>query len=256
MHSQDGTQDEVVSVCKSTKINYTVVNGGDVKGHPVSGLPHVILFNAKGELIFEGRVGEEEKALEDAVKAAPDWLLGDHPYAKLKAQAAQVAARKGLGKVLVECRKLAEGTDEASKQEAGWLIEHLEPYGKALLEKAKGAETADPERSLALYQQAAAQFDGDAMGTEASDAIKRLKDDPAFKKEMDATKILKAVKASMEKLKPCKSNGPLDPKCADCKKKNAAALGGILGQLKGIVAKYDGTHAAGEAASILSAWGG
>lgn len=256
VHSQDGTQDEVVAVCKGMKINYTVVNGGQVKDHPVSGLPHVIVFDSKGDLIFEGRVGEEEKALETACKEAPDYLVGDHPYAKLKSQAAQVAARKGLGKVLVELRKLAEGTDEASKQEAGWLMERLEPYGKALLAKAKDAETVDPERALALYQQASSQFDGDAIGTEASEAMKRLKDDPVFKKEMEAARMLKGVKASIEKLKPCHSNAPLDPKCPDCKKKNAATLGGILAQLKGIVAKYEGTNAATEAASLLSAWSG
>lgn len=256
VHCQNATDDQIVKMVRDAKINYTIVKSGQVKGKDFSGIPMYFLFNHKGELVYEGRTEGVDAPLEGAVKAAPDWLAGDHPYAKLKSQAAQVAGRRGLGKVLAECRKLAEGPDEASAQEAKWLMERLEPYGKGLLEKGKAAESTDPERAVALYDQASKQFAGDAIGDEAATELKRVKEDPAFKKELDAAKAFKAVEAGIGKLKPCRSTEALDlVTCADCKKKNAAAIGQLAGQLHAIVKKYEGTNAARQATALLDAWG-
>jgi len=256
VHCQNATKDQVVAMVRDAKINYTIVNSGQVKGKNFSGIPMYFLFNHKGELVYEGRTEGVDAPLEAAVKAAPDWLAGDHPYSKLRSQAAQVAGRRGLGKVLAECRKLAEGTDEASAQEAKWLMERLEPYGKGLLEKAKDAETQDAERAMSLYDQASKLFAGDPIGDEGAAAVKRLKEDPAFKKELDAAKAFKAVQAGIEKMKPCRSTEELDlATCVECKKKNAAAIASLAGQLHAIVKKYEGTNAARQAADLLEAWG-
>lgn len=256
-HCQNVSKEDVIARCKELKINYTITNNGEVKGKSFSGIPKCFVFDSKGELVYDGRPeGEMDKIVENAVKAAPDWLLGDHAYAKLKSQAAAIASRKGLGKALAELRKLKDDPDAGKAEEAGWLLERLEPYAQGLLAKAKAAETTDPPKALELYTKASALFQGDQVGTDAAEALKRLKADPGFKKEMDAAAALKNVQDACEKFKPCKSTKKLDlAGCEDCRKKNAALMNSLVGQLKAIVQKYEGTGAAKEAEGLLKAWG-
>ncbi|MBI3099367.1 MAG: hypothetical protein HYY93_14170, partial [Planctomycetes bacterium] len=109
---------------------------------------------------------------------------------------------------------------------------------------------------LELYTKASALFQGDQVGTDAAEALKRLRADPGFKKELDAAQALKNVETSAEKFKPCKSTKKLDMAgCEDCRKKNATLLGSLVGQLKAIVQKFEGTNAAKGAAEVLKAWG-
>ncbi len=70
-HSQNATDDEVKAVVKKNKLSYTITAGanGPVS---VSGIPHAVVFDAAGKLIYSGHPasGDFEKAVRAASKSA------------------------------------------------------------------------------------------------------------------------------------------------------------------------------------------
>ena len=53
----------------------SVINGGDLAGSNVSGIPRCFLFGADGKLIFDGSPFEVEEPLKKAVEASPGQLV-------------------------------------------------------------------------------------------------------------------------------------------------------------------------------------
>ena len=85
IHSQQATDDEVKDVVKKHKINFPVTKngGGPSKGN---GIPHTLVFNTTGALVFEGHPADAdfEKAVKKALKevaaaAAPSGGLTPKP---------------------------------------------------------------------------------------------------------------------------------------------------------------------------------
>lgn len=256
-HCQNVPQEKVVDLCQQLKVNFTVTNNGHVEGRPFKGLPKVFLFDHTGQLIFDGRPDEGfDKLVKEALKNAPDWLLGGHTFNKLKTQAAAVSARKGLGKVLGECRKLSADPDPDIVTEAGWLVGALEPFGRSQLQEAKDAEADDPARALDLYARVSALFTGDPIGTDAADAVTRLKADPRAQNETAAATAVAKIEKASEGFRPCIADTPLDiVGCAGCKKKNAELLAALAAQCKAVAQKYPGTKAAARTEALLKRWG-
>ncbi|MBI3272146.1 MAG: hypothetical protein HYZ53_24340 [Planctomycetes bacterium] len=257
-HCQNVGQTDVVALCKSWKVNFTITDNGNVNGIDWKGIPKSFVFDHKGQLIFNGRPDSDmEKKIEAAIKAAPDWLVGEEPYTKLRSQASAVAARKGLGKALAECRTLAADPDPATAQEAKRLLDRLDPYGKDLLSNARTLEWSDPAKALELYAKASSLFQGDTIGTDAAEALKRLKADEKFQKELSASQALSRVRDAAEGLKPCRNGNPLElATCEACKKKNAALIGSLVPGLRALMQKYAGTNAAKDAETLLKSMGG
>ncbi len=68
MHAQNATNEEVQAVVKKLKVKFPIVkNGGGIGG---SGIPHVVVFDSKGDQVFEGHTsdGGFEKAIKKALK--------------------------------------------------------------------------------------------------------------------------------------------------------------------------------------------
>lgn len=70
LHSQNATDDEVKEVVKKLKIKFPVTKGG---GGPSkgNGIPHTLVFDTAGKLVFEGHPAdaEFEKAVKKSLKA-------------------------------------------------------------------------------------------------------------------------------------------------------------------------------------------
>jgi hypothetical protein len=70
MHAQDATDDEVKAVVKKMKIKFPVTKGG---GGPSkgNGIPHTLVFDSTGKLVFEGHPSEAgfDKAVKRSLKA-------------------------------------------------------------------------------------------------------------------------------------------------------------------------------------------
>jgi thiol-disulfide isomerase/thioredoxin len=70
-HSQNATDEEVKETVKKHRLSYTITKGAS---GPVSsgGIPHALVFNTKGELIFSGHPMDEgfDKAVRKATQGA------------------------------------------------------------------------------------------------------------------------------------------------------------------------------------------
>jgi len=84
MHRQDATDEEVKVVVKKLKMKFPVTKGGSgpSKGN---GIPHSLVFDVEGKLVFEGHPADKDfkKAVDKSLKAvtagAPSSGLGPKP---------------------------------------------------------------------------------------------------------------------------------------------------------------------------------
>ena len=84
IHCQDGSDDEVLKVAKDLKMKFPVTKDGrSAPSLPVSGIPHMFVFDAKGDLIYDGhpRDEEAERAIKRALREAPKPGQGGRPAA-------------------------------------------------------------------------------------------------------------------------------------------------------------------------------
>ncbi len=70
-HAQDGTDDEVKAVVQKFRLSYTITKGANGP-IPVSGIPHVFVFDPTGKLLFSGHPADKEfeKAVHHATSGA------------------------------------------------------------------------------------------------------------------------------------------------------------------------------------------
>ncbi|MBI5778234.1 MAG: hypothetical protein HZA49_02100 [Planctomycetes bacterium] len=249
--SKQETPEEVVAYCKANKIPYPVYEKGNIAGHPVQGYPHFVLFDHTGKMIYQGHPMEADAKLAAAMKAAPDWLVGEGPYKKLKAIAEKAKSHKDLGQALKTLKeKHLNSADADEKAEAEKLAERLTRYGNKLLAKAEAKKGTEPLNSYNLYQEVSKVFKGDEIGDNADKALKDLKDDKAFQDNLKADKELADMMPDIEKLKACNKCGTFNKECDACKKKNAS-LEMLLPKAKGIVKKYPDSPAAARVKELL-----
>jgi hypothetical protein len=247
---RDPNQD-IIAFCKQYKVDYANYKSGNVDGVPVRGLPHFILFDHKGKMIFDGHPMQADKILDDAIKAAPDWLTGEGPYKKLNALAQKVIARKELGKVLAELKTKYLNSDKAEeKAEAEKLAPRLTRYGMRLLKKAEAAKDKEPTVCYNLYKQTAELFKGDEIGDTAQKAFDELKKDKVFQDNLQADKEYNSIAGELEKMKPCAKCKSFNKSCDACRKKNPS-FEALIQRGKGLVKKYPASPAAGKVKEIL-----
>lgn len=83
--SQGSTKEQIEPILKKASVEYTVNMGG--RGPvPVSRLPHILIFNRAGNMIFEGKPSDEdfESAVKKALKEAPPVSKMETPPATKK----------------------------------------------------------------------------------------------------------------------------------------------------------------------------
>jgi hypothetical protein len=69
VHAQAGTDEEILEPVKKMKAKYSIARTGQ-SPIEVKGIPHMFIFNAKGELVFEGHPGggEAEKIIKKELR--------------------------------------------------------------------------------------------------------------------------------------------------------------------------------------------
>jgi len=92
IHAQQGTDEEILAPVKKNKLKYSIARTGS-SPTPTGGIPHMFIFNPKGELIFDGHphTGEAEKIIKKEVRALAAAGGGDDdedsPFAPKKTEA-------------------------------------------------------------------------------------------------------------------------------------------------------------------------
>jgi hypothetical protein len=250
-YAQSATKDEIIAFCKANKVEYSIYDHGQVSGVSVAGIPHFVLFDYNGKMVFEGHPGEMGSVLEKIMKNAPDPMIGAGPYVKLKSIAAKLADHKNLGQTLATLKtKYLNSADANEKAEAEKLVAKLTAYGTNLMDKANKKKDSEPLNAFNLYQEVSTLFKGDAIGENADKVLKDLKDDKAFQSNMKADKILADMMPDIEKLKPCSKHAEYNKNCEACQKKNPS-LEALMPKAQDLVKKYPDSPAAAKVKELL-----
>lgn len=251
-YAQQATKEEIIAFCKANKIDYSTYDNGDVEGVERGGIPLFVLFDAQGDMLYNGHSAAELIGKVDAaMKTAPDPLVGEGPYKKLAALVAKIKERKNLGQILATIKtKHLVSENEEEKAEAEKLAAKLTQYGNRLMQKADKKKDSEPMSAFNLYQQLAALYKGDEIGDNADKIVKDLKEDKTFQENMKADKELTDMMPEIEKLKSCGKDAAFNKDCANCKKKNGA-LDSLVTRGKSLIKKYPSSPAAEKIKSLL-----
>jgi thiol-disulfide isomerase/thioredoxin len=250
IHRQNEPKEKVVALCKSLKVIYPIYQSGDIKGVSFSGVPHFNIFNHRGEMVFDGHPSAADKILDDTMKNAPDPLVGEGPYKKLKSLADQISQHKGFGNIMSQLRKKAESADADEKAEANKLMERLISFANKSTGKAEKKKLTEPLNAFNLYQEIAALFKGDEIGNNAEKTVKSLKEDKTFQENMNADKELAQIMDETEKLKNCNKCKAFNKDCLSCQEKNPA-WNTLRQRTEGLIKKYPDSPAAVKAKELL-----
>lgn len=248
LHSQNVEKPVVMAFLRSHGLNFSVYGSGQVKGVDSSGIPHVVVFDWKGEIKFEGTYLGLDKTVDELMKSAPDWLAGPREYVKVKAEAEKVRKRKTVGQASKALRQKAESADAEEKGEATELLARLDAHAKRQEARAEAlAASGNPLAALNVLKDLAADFKGDEIGDRAAAAEKQKSADPVFKKEIEAGKALAKIEAMIANL-----GAPNPGQSPDqWRKKNAGPLGAIVAAYKALEKKYPDTKVCQRAKDIV-----
>lgn len=228
----------------------SVVDGGDLPGSNVSGIPHCFLFGADGKLIFDGSPFEVETALKKAVEASPGHLVAGYEWKKLKKEAAAIGKRQAMATALKSARKVqGDGKDADAVAEAAELLKRVDAWAAKQRTAAEAARAGDPAESWRIAGEMAAALKGDAVAEPFETLLKELKADKAAQAAIKAAELLAKVKAQAEAYGLAK-----DPEGFLARASNKAKAQEIAQGLKAVASKHAGTKAASEAEELARTW--
>jgi hypothetical protein len=198
-HVQQATKDELAQLCRKNRVNYPVITGGSVPGERLNGIPAAYLFDSSGKLIERGRPTEMKKKIHDLMATEPHFLAAGRKYTKLAPLAESLKKTKAYGQVLKALERDAKG-DGPAAEEAKYLQERIQAYGKRRLDAAKALEEEDPFLSQQAYAEVATLWKGAEAGDQATARLKELKADKDFQEEFKACTVLRQMLSECEKL--------------------------------------------------------
>jgi hypothetical protein len=152
IHKQSGTDEEILAVVKQTKVKFPIARTGD---SPVnfSGIPHMFIFNPKGELVFEGHPagGEADKVIRKELRNVnlPDDDDEDSSFGPKKdARAPLVAERTWTGTdgrtLIATLLSVENGTGKFKRKDGvsfSLPLAKLAPADQKVIEEAQAAAT-------------------------------------------------------------------------------------------------------------------
>jgi hypothetical protein len=210
-HVQRATPDQIKSTAQSRGANFTVLENARVQGgDDFSGIPHCMLFDHTGKCVFRGHPGEVEGLLRKAVAQAPPAVLEGKKLNKLSSLLALLKKEQNYAQVLKQAQEKSSAKDEATAEEAKYVVEKLTGLAKKQLEQVDGKKEADPLASWKLVNRVATNFKGTDLGKEAADKVTAFKGDKAFQGDLKAFQTLDQVKGLKALLRSPPGNPPPD----------------------------------------------
>lgn len=247
-HSQNVPQEQVVQLMRSQKVNYTITSGAKVPGDKGNTIPRAFLFDTSGKVVGSGHPEELKQKIKDLVKTEPHFLAAGRKYTKLAAVADSLKQSKAYGQILKKIEKNLNGEGEAA-EEAKYLAERIQGFGKRKMEEAKTLESDDPVLAQQIYSDVASQWKGDALGEQAGARLKDLKADKDFQAELAAGKVYHQILAEADKL--VFQGGKIDHEYGP-NKKVSASVKGMVTQFK---KKFSNSKPAAKIDKDLEAYG-
>lgn len=227
----------------------SVIDGGELQGANVTGIPRCFLFDHEGRLIFDGSPFQVEAELTKAVQASPGQLVAGFAWTKLKKEAAAIGKRQNMGAALKSVRKASSGTDAAAQAEATEMIKRLETWAGKQSQAMTAARASDPAEAYRLALSLSGALKGDVLAEPFDAAVKEIKADKEAMLAVRGAEALAAVKAQAEKY-----GLPDDPEGFLARASNKGKAAEIAGGLKSVATKFAGTKAADEATALAKTW--
>lgn len=180
-HVQEGAADDVARAAASLGVTFPIVGNSGIEGlEQISQMPYTLLFDHTGKCVFHGSALDVGPAATAAVNASPPLVLNGRGLEKLVQLYPLLRSEATFGTALKKARTMTSSKDAAAADEATFVVEKLEAWGRDVLAKAPEARDADPARAFDTLQRCATAFRGDTIGTDAAKLVVEWKKDPAF----------------------------------------------------------------------------
>jgi len=209
------------------------------KTYGVEGIPHSVLIDAQGVLVWEGHPGalskaEIKKALKGAKRPKVDHFSVriDGEVDKRVQKARDLAADGELASAMKDLDSiLADGkADEGQKKSATALKDAIDAHAKLLADQAEQLLKArEVQRAITVLEDLSKEFASSEVGAEAKKRLAEIDSDEKLKAELEASKAFDRLKDQIRPLKKDKAK----PKIED------------------FIKKYQGTRAGDRAANLL-----
>lgn len=195
-HAQGGTVDELRRAVAELGVTFTIVENASVEGGmDFDGIPHCMVFDHTGKCVYRGSPGGAHDAVAEAVKAAPAALLADRQLVKLAPLAQTLKSEAMCGTVLKTARTLVDSSDEATADEARFVVERLEARGHEMIEEARTLAATDPAAATAAAKRCVAAFKGSDVAAEAGKLLGEWSKDREFQGAVRAGQQLARLEA-------------------------------------------------------------
>ena len=220
-HIQSGGPVEVREAARKADLTFPVVVKPSIKGLDPPAPPHVVVFDHTGAAIASGTIQEVAQPVLAAVRAAPPIVLAGRHLQKLPAIERMLRDDAQLKAALHKATELAESADEATAEEARFVLERLGVLAASLLAKAEATKATDPAAATELLHRVATAFRGHEAGDRAVNLQREWKRDPQVTNGLQAAHLawqLEALRA--QALAPAsvpRSGGQPGPRVASMK---------------------------------------
>jgi thiol-disulfide isomerase/thioredoxin len=253
-HAQGGSAAELKPQVAKLGVTFTILEDASVEGGmDFQGIPHCMLFDHTGKCVYRGSPFNAQEAVVAAVKAAPGSILEGRTLAKLPELNALLRDERQFATVLKKARGLTSSGDAETADEAKFVVEKIEAYGRRLLDEARSGKESDPARAADNVQRCAVLFKGSAIGTEAAKLNGEWKKDKQFQATVKAGQQL----AKLEQMRDyVREQLGVDADATVTAEQSAAIPAAIKGQIRslaqGIGKSCPGSSFADKAATIAA----
>jgi hypothetical protein len=175
LHVQNAAAEAVRAKAKSLGVRFAVTNGGSIAGVKVSGIPHCVLFDHTGKMVFDGHPKDVEKKLRDAFADMLADETGGKPSKAVSAALNGFRTGSSPAELLRRMTLLRDGSDVSAK-EATAVLTRMQSGARARLNEAKKAMKEDPIVAYDAATPVAVKWKGTAIGREAAELAAGLKE--------------------------------------------------------------------------------
>jgi len=195
-HAQGGPVDEVRKTVTELGVTFPVVEHARVQdGMDFDGIPHCMVFDHTGKCVYRGSPSRAHDVIVAAVQAAPAGVLAGRELVKLAGLGEKLKQESAWSSALKTVRSMVNSKDEATAEEARFVVERMEARGRDMLSKARDLAAEDPVAAATLVQQCSGLFKGDDVGKEAVALAAEWKKDKAFQAALRAGQQLARLEA-------------------------------------------------------------
>jgi hypothetical protein len=192
-HLGRGSSVELNGDAEKQGATYAFVTEANVKGMEFPPLPHALLFDHTGQCVARGSLGELAGKAQAAVRAAPPLVLAGRHLETLAPLEKMLRDEAKFGAVLRKAEAARE--DEATSEEATFVIERLTAHAEQLLSKAETAKPTDAIAAAGLLQRVANAYRGQEVGKKAVELQREWKRDKQFTDGLQAASVAAQLEA-------------------------------------------------------------